>query len=434
MRISFTLRKPTHERTHPPRRAAATHRPPADPRLHPALLQRRRPLRPRDAAVGLPRRCDGRSWRLRRQRGRVRRLGLRLPREVPARPQALCAEPPLRAGRRQRAHRDLLAVRGEQLDGAGDIAARRALPRPLREARRPLGHRRAQVHHRMGRRTRRHRDPRRSPGGLCGHRRGFARQIRPLLPSPADGHAREAGVAVLRTEMSPMPLLGDRARSTAWERDGYWFFRWCVRRASPLRSVYMDLLATWVSSATTHGGYNGASLEVFPLRMDPLCERKAWEAFVHEPYPRSSACLLRTSRSGADGRVPRHAAEPTARARSTTCIRTASTTRSIPFRICWIPLAEIDADVGGLVLAEGLHRWPILHDAVEAASVPDTGRWRIAGRSLAARQPTAPAICVIMDLNTPHSGLANHSDRFRLSMDIRRVDGRARGAADRRAG
>jgi hypothetical protein len=24
-----------------------------------------------------------------------------------------------------------------------------------------------------------------------------------------------------------------------------------------------------------------------------------------------------------------------------------------------------------------------------------------------------------MDLNTPHTGLANHSDRFRLSMDIR---------------
>jgi hypothetical protein len=38
-------------------------------------------------------------------------------------------------------------------------------------------------------------------------------------------------------------------------------------------------------------------------------------------------------------------------------------------------------------------------------------RWR--------RTTYRPGDVLLMDLNTPHTGLANHSDRFRLSMDIR---------------
>ena len=90
--------------------------------------------------------------------------------------------------------------------------------------------------------------------------------------------------------------------------------------------------------------------------------------------------------------------------------------KGLPLRICWIPLAPIDEATGGLALAEGLHG-PRLNDfprppaGIEQSDVPAVA-WR--------RAEFRPGDLLMFSLETPHTGLANLSDRFfRLSMDIR---------------
>ena len=89
----------------------------------------------------------------------------------------------------------------------------------------------------------------------------------------------------------------------------------------------------------------------------------------------------------------------------------------LDFIICWIPLSDIDAQVGGLAVAEGLHKLACLHRKdgdkivpIELASVPHDA-WRRANYRL--------GDVLLMSRRTPHSGLSNHSDRFRLSLDTR---------------
>jgi hypothetical protein len=220
-------------------------------------------------------------------------------------------------------------------------------------------------------------------------------------------------------------LLGDRAAlDAAWERDGYWFFREVLDRGAVgrLRGVYMDLLAElgMVDRDDPHARYTGKSLEGFPFRMDPLSERKAWKPFVQEPAVHGFFERLLGDEPFWIPTVEYRASPPAAdrtRSRLDYVHQDGFYNKGIPFRICWIPLAEIDAEVGGLMLAEALHRGPILHDPANPPLYPIPGgaipedRWR--------RASYRPGDVLMMDLNTPHTGLANHSDRFRLSMDIR---------------
>ncbi len=89
----------------------------------------------------------------------------------------------------------------------------------------------------------------------------------------------------------------------------------------------------------------------------------------------------------------------------------------LDFIICWIPLSDIDADVGGLCLAEGLHKLPCLHGKdgdkiipIEPGQVPEDAWVRTHYRL---------GDVLLMSRRTPHTGLANYSDRFRLSIDTR---------------
>jgi Phytanoyl-CoA dioxygenase (PhyH) len=90
---------------------------------------------------------------------------------------------------------------------------------------------------------------------------------------------------------------------------------------------------------------------------------------------------------------------------------------SIPFRTAWIPLVDIDDDVGGLAVVPGWHRRGWLHDLSNPPIYPikpDTiprNAWR--------RSNYHPGDVVIFDRHTPHAGLPNHSDRLRLSIDVR---------------
>jgi hypothetical protein len=220
-------------------------------------------------------------------------------------------------------------------------------------------------------------------------------------------------------------ILDDRAAlEAAWERDGYWFFRDVLDNdaVGRLRSVFLNELSQLgvIDPDDPLARYNGRSLEDFPFRMEPLAARGIWKPFVAEPAIRRFFSRLLADDPFWIPTVEYRATPPAqdrSRARFDYVHQDGFYNAGIPFAICWIPLAEIDSDVGGLVLAEGLHKGPYLHDLSQPPlfPVPDDAvpprAWR--------RTTYRPGDVVIMHLNTPHTGVTNYSDRFRLSMDIR---------------
>lgn len=220
-------------------------------------------------------------------------------------------------------------------------------------------------------------------------------------------------------------LLGDLAElDAAWKRDGYWFFRGVLDTdaIARYRGVFVDLLASLgvIDRDDVQVRYNGNSLERLPPRMEPLVERKAWKLLVREPKIHDFFKRLLGDEPFWIPTVEYRATPPAkdrVRHRFDFVHQDAFYNQGIPFRICWIPLSNIDEEVGGIVVAEGLHQGPVLHDLsnpplfpVPEGAVPG-GAWR--------RSNYQPGDLLMMDLNLPHTGLANYSNRFRLSMDIR---------------
>jgi hypothetical protein len=226
-------------------------------------------------------------------------------------------------------------------------------------------------------------------------------------------------------------LLGDNAAlDAAWDRDGYWFFRDVLDKdaVARLRAVYLNVLHNLGVIESGHNEvavYNGASLKNYPITMggdpsiDPLLALHPRDQFVTDPK-------IKAFFEGVFGDevfwVPNteyHAVPPS---RATPVSRfnfvhaDGPSNKGLPLKVCWIPLAPIDEAIGGLALTEGLHKprmndFPRLSSGINATEVP-VDAWR--------RFRYQPGDVVIFSLESPHSGLANLSDRyFRLSMDIR---------------
>lgn len=226
-------------------------------------------------------------------------------------------------------------------------------------------------------------------------------------------------------------LLGDLAAlNQAWERDGYWFFRDVLDKGAVgrLRDEYIRELERFevidpVGDASTERSveYNGKSLEGFPFRMEPLAAREPWRAFAAEPPIHDFFTRLFEDEPFWVP-VAEYRATPPAQNKTGSRLdgihQDGPYSPGIPFRICWIPLAEIDEDVGGLVLAEGLtekiNRHPPnasgSHTMVPLENIP-ADRWR--------HTTYRAGDLLLMNLWTPHSGVTNVSNRFRLSMDHR---------------
>jgi hypothetical protein len=225
-------------------------------------------------------------------------------------------------------------------------------------------------------------------------------------------------------------LLGDKAAlDRAWDDDGYWFFKDVLDKAAVarLRKIYIEELEKLgvidpVGDQNTERSvlYNGASLDGYPARMEPVMGRQPWKAFVAEPGIHSFFQKL-------FGEDPFWV--PVVEYRATPPLQDKSKPRfdgihqdgpfspGIPFRICWFPLAEIDEDIGGLAFAseltEKINRHPLVNGS--NTSIPHeilpSESWR--------RTTYEAGDVLLMNLWTPHSGLTNLSDRFRLSMDHR---------------
>lgn len=227
-------------------------------------------------------------------------------------------------------------------------------------------------------------------------------------------------------------LIGDKAAlDAAWEQDGYWFFRDVLDKGAVahLRQNWISELETQkvidsVGDAPTNKSvrYNGGSLETYPFRMEPIAAKRPWTEFVAEKAINDFFTKLFQD-DPFWVPVVEYRATPPQQDRSKSRIdaihQDGPYSPGIPFRICWIPLAEIDADTGGLMLAEGMAADKVSHHPKEAGGsnapirledIP-ADRWR--------RTTYQAGDVLLMNLWTPHTGLANRSDRFRLSMDHR---------------
>ena len=226
-------------------------------------------------------------------------------------------------------------------------------------------------------------------------------------------------------------LLGNRkALDAAWERDGYWFFRDVLDKQAVgrLRDIYLKALkdlGVIEPSSTDAAIYNGANLDKYPIRndgtaqSDPLLAQNPMKGFVAEPKIHDFFTRLFGDEPFWVPNTEYHAMPPLKEhsgSRFNYIHADGPNNKGLPLRICWIPLALIDEKIGGLALTEGLHKprmndFPRLAAGIGQGAVP-ADAWR--------RAIYRPGDLLVFSLESPHSGLANRSDKyFRLSMDIR---------------
>lgn len=226
-------------------------------------------------------------------------------------------------------------------------------------------------------------------------------------------------------------LLGDReGLDAAWGRDGYWFFREVLDKdaIARLRAVYLEVLRDLDVIEPGRDDvaiYNGAPLDNYPIVMggdpaiDPLLARYPRDEFVNNPSINQFFTDLFGDEPFWVPNTEYHAVPPNtdhSGSRFNYIHADGPNNKGLPLKICWIPVAAIDEATGGLTVAEGMHRprmndFPRPPEGIAYGAVPDDA-WR--------RAEFQPGDLLVFSLETPHSGLANRSDKyFRLSMDFR---------------
>lgn len=226
--------------------------------------------------------------------------------------------------------------------------------------------------------------------------------------------------------MTPVnPVMGDRdALDRLWDERGYWLFKDVLDREAVgrMRRTFLDELVRMgvVDEGQDDPIWNGKDLTDFPVKIEPLHDKRVWQDFVAEPTIDAFFKQLfgedifwvpiveyritpPTNRVWPDPWVGRH--------------QDGFANEGIAFRTCWVPLTRIGALEGGLAMAEGEHKRGYLHDAADAPQYPiprdaiDDDAWR--------RSDYEPGDLVMFNTRIPHAGMPNYSNRFRLSMDIR---------------
>ena len=208
------------------------------------------------------------------------------------------------------------------------------------------------------------------------------------------------------------------------EEDGYVFFRDVLDQGAVgrLKQRYLDVLVDWgvVDAGAREPVWNGADLSTFPIKIEPLHEARVWEEFVADPAIDAFFTKLlgappfwleiteyRITPPGAelpdDPFFGRH--------------QDAFYNLGMECFTCWVPLMEIDERSGGLAVIPGLHKGDFFHDR------NDPPQYRIPPGALPAdkwhRSLYRPGDLVMFHKMTPHSGLPNTSNSFRMSMDVR---------------
>lgn len=219
--------------------------------------------------------------------------------------------------------------------------------------------------------------------------------------------------------------LGDReALDRIWEEHGYWFFR-DVLDLSALKSLadeYMQELRALdlVDANATDPLWNGRPIENFPATFHSLHQRKTWQKFVSQPkikaffeevlndqlywIPMDYYRIVAPSKNAtSETNIPLH--------------QDGMSNPGVDFVTCWMPLADIDRQVGGLVIAAGQEKRGYMNFgdgqmSFDDGPIPESS-WSTAHYR--------PGDVIIFSKTMPHYGRSNASNRFRLSLDIRAV-------------
>lgn len=226
-------------------------------------------------------------------------------------------------------------------------------------------------------------------------------------------------------------LIGNKAAlDEAWERDGYWFFKGVLDKQAVgrLREAFVrDLVAQGVVDpiadvqATTDIPYNGGNLDTFDLRVPNVARNKPFQAFVEEPAIHDVFTRILDDEPFWLPIIVYRAYAPTQDPEASRMLfmhQDGPHSRGIYFRVCWFPLVNMDQDLGGMILGEGLTQRYDRHPPLTGEAVAPMDMDELEGTKW--RHTTCePGDLLMMNYWLPHSGLNNITSRFRLSIDAR---------------
>ncbi len=224
-----------------------------------------------------------------------------------------------------------------------------------------------------------------------------------------------------------VPLLADpEALRQRWRKDGVLFFRDVIDRSAIAR-VHDEYLArlkdVGVVDADASGSAWNGNDRVDGALARPIAD-DVWRALVAEP---SFDSLVGTFLGEAPTWVPivvHRTAPPLAPGASAETFgarhQDGIYNYGIDFVTCWVPLMDIDDEVGGLAVVPGSHKGSLYPPDVFKAPNKRVGIPPDAIPDSAWRRPDYKAGDVLMFHSmTAHAGLPNRSNKLRLSMDIR---------------
>ena len=223
------------------------------------------------------------------------------------------------------------------------------------------------------------------------------------------------------------PLLADPERlRERWKKDGVLFFRNVISHVAiaKVRDEYLARLKEIgvVASDETESNWSGRD------RLDGALARPigddVWRGLVADP---SFDHVVRTFLGEAPNWVPIvvHRSAPPLPAGASPEIFGARHqdgiyNYGIDFITCWVPLMDIDDEVGGLAVAPGSHKGslypadvfknPNQRVGIPSGAIPDAA-WR--------RPDYKVGDLLMFHSMTAHAGLPNRSGKLRLSMDVR---------------
>ena len=222
-------------------------------------------------------------------------------------------------------------------------------------------------------------------------------------------------------------LLGDpAAMDEVFDDQGYLFFRDVLDRdaVEQVRQKYFSVLVDdygVVDPGLTEPIWNGKDVSGFPVKVPEVYGSGTYEQFVSNPnihgFFESVAgepiSWIPSTEYRLNPPIPADPADFVAGRHQDGFFN-----NGYSFRICWVPFADIDEATGGLAIAPGLNRRGYLHDP------DDPPKFSIPAGTIADSDWARPKVyhagdVLMFSVRTPHSGLPNRGDRFRLSMDIR---------------
>lgn len=224
------------------------------------------------------------------------------------------------------------------------------------------------------------------------------------------------------------PLLNDhKALRARWEADGVLYFKNVIDQGAiaAVRNEYLARLKEVgvVAPESTQPVWNGLN-RLDGKRARPVSDT-VWRGLVTSP---SFDAVVRNFLGEAPAWVPIvvHRAAPPANPATIGADNFKAGHQDgvynygIDFITCWVPLMDIDEQVGGLAVVPGSHKEIHYGKHPATAGVNRTGVFP----DSAWRRPDYQAGDLLMFHSmTAHAGLPNRSDKIRLSVDIRFLPG-----------